>query len=186
MGKKRRGIIMAIIAIAVVAIIIVAAMAMTGGSNGGRNPSGSGTWKVGDYTVSNWTMNHYNGQGVLQYTETANLTRTVTVVNGTNVTMTVTFDNGIRANTTTTVDTSINYASMLNNITLVGKETVQTAYGNKLLSHYSRSEPGPSYDIYIDVPSGITFKQVTSTGLDIITVKLISTNAPWIQEMDKQ
>lgn len=143
-------------------------------------------WQVGDYITTSYERAHYDSSGIYRYAEISNRTQTVIAVNETDVTVAITFDNGLMANSTITNTFEYlnqNVYAMLTNISMVGKESVLTYSGEKLLSHYSRSDPWPTYDVYIDVPTQMCFKQVTSIGVMIITEELIDTNMPWVAHL---
>ena len=133
-------------------------------------------WWVGDYQVESF---------VSGYNEVSNITSTVTGINGSMITLFRSYDNGARPNSSVSMDSSLNSVAMLTNIRMVGKEVVHTNFGDKLLSHYVRSDPAPTYDIYMDESSRLVFKQVTTASPFVITEVLIGTNMPWVHDLAK-
>lgn len=137
-------------------------------------------WKVGDYTTYRYVS---NVEGA------SNMTLTVVAVNDLKITFTRSFDDGVRTNSTDIADTSINTYTILTNLSLVGKVDYVTHFGNKILSHYNRTDPSPMYDVYWDEPSQLVFRQVTSAWPNpnlypyVITEELIGTNMPWVQDL---
>jgi hypothetical protein len=186
MEKKTRNVVISVAVTLLVIAVLVATFSNTFGTSNGNDDTSDGDdyqrWCVGDYYTYSFIANHYVA-GVLVSTEKANHTMAVISVNSTTVTIASTFDNGIRANDTITNDIDFKFYLLINNIQMVDKEVVQTSFGEKTLSHYNRSEPWPIYDLYVDDPSGLVFKQVTSTGIDIITLELIETNVEWVNDL---
>jgi hypothetical protein len=131
-------------------------------------------WRVGDYMV-------YRFDSRLE--GTTNMTLTVVGIDGSSVTVNRSYD-ALRPNETAVIDSNWgNRISLLNNISMEGKIVVPTCYGDMLLSHYNRTEPGPMYDIYMDEPSLVTFKQVTDAWPFVISEELIGTNMPWVEDL---
>lgn len=109
-------------------------------------------------------------------------------VNSTSYTIKATYDNLPLLNGTNDVPISTPWSAGLANLTFIGMENVQTAWGTKTLSHYNYTyDFGPYhyvYDLYIDVPTETKFKISTTVetlmGQSTMTFDLEETNKLWV------
>jgi hypothetical protein len=185
-GKSKHGLRNALIAVIIVAAIISAAILLSFNSDSQGNGGAIGGIKDGDYLLYTITgvSNGNTASGTMEerFSNVTSSTATMEMIvtkNGASATLS--YQASYDGKNWSMMSAGFTGQPTTYNTTLIGKESINTAFGVKEVNHYQLTySNGVTAQEYYTLDSQIPIRVVSQSGSDVLQMDIKETNIGWV------